>query len=450
MKRESGKAPGPPGILRPVGSRANSGVLARMSGPTVPTLAALVIGLAAGATAHRLGEATLLAAADSLEPIGSLWTGALRLLAVPLVVCVLMTRIAGLSGGKGVGLMGATSLAVFASILLGGAAVALFVAQAAISVLPLEKGAGVPADQDGALVDAAPAQHWMEALVPGDLPGAVARGDLLAIVVVAIVFALAASRLQERFRRDLLALFEGATQSLFVILSWLIVVAPITVFSLAFSMSSRGGASVAGHLGAFVGVLIATLALLTLAMYPLAWGIGRVPLVTFARGLAPAQIVAASTRSSLASLPALLQGAARIGLPAPVAGFVLPLCVAALKANSTANGIIKLYIMAHMYGIPLSPGTIATYVLATMLLSVATPGIPSGGLGPNTPALLAAGMPMEGIILFSTVDALPDVFTTVLNVTADMTTATIVTRVAGARSAAALAAVAARVAAAAR
>ena len=398
----------------------------------MPTLAALIIGLALGA-AGRWGRPELaFSIAAVVEPVGALWASALRLLAVPLVVCVLVTSIVGLARRKRVGRLSLLSFSTFASIAVGGAALAAVVTPAAVSVLPLHKGAAALTAPQATPSEASRAKHWIEIIVPEDLVGAIARGQLLAIVLVTIVFATALARVPEENRRGLMGLLEAAVQALFVILRWLVVVAPVAVFALAFGLGARGGAGVAGHLGAFVVLLSVILAAVTVLMYPLAWAAGGIPVRRFARGVGSAQVVAASTRSSLASLPALLDGAQRIGLPAPIGGFVLPLAVAMFKANSGINGMVKLLLMAHMYSIDLTSAEIIVFLLTTLLLSVATLGVPAGGSVPNLPALLAAGMPMEGIVLFSTVDALPDVFATTLNVTADMTAAAVVARAAGA------------------
>lgn len=403
---------------------------------TLLTLGALAAGLAAGALAHWLGNAWMLAVADYLDPIGNVWTGALRLLAVPLVICVLFTSIAGSGGGREVGRLSALSLATFIAILLGGAALALAATPLAISVLPLERGDSAPAAAATAESPAVPekmpaAGHWLDAISPTDLSASFARGDLLPIVVITILFAIAATRIHGEPRRMLVGVLAAMTQAMFVILSWLIAVAPVAVFALAYSMAARTGTAAAGHLGVFVGILIVLLVVFTAAMYPLAMIVGRVGLREFAQAVASAQIVAASTRSSLASLPALLDGGARLGLPLTVNGFVLPLSVAVFKANRAISGTTKLLIMAHMYGVELAPMTVVVFVATILLLSFATPGIPGGALVTGAPPMLAAGMPMEGIALFYAVEALPDVFKTLANVTADMTSAAIVARFIG-------------------
>jgi Na+/H+-dicarboxylate symporter len=140
-------------------------------------------------------------------------------------------------------------------------------------------------------------------------------------------------------------------------------------------------------------------------------------------------MVAISTRSSIASLPAMLASAKRLALPPGIAGLVLPLSVSTFKVNRTISAPVKLLFIAHVYGIDLGPTAIATFFLTVLLLSFATPGIPeAAGSVQTLPAYLAAGLPLEGILLFSAVAAIPDIFKTLCNVTGDMTVATVLAR----------------------
>lgn len=158
--------------------------------------------------------------------------------------------------------------------------------------------------------------------------------------------------------------------------------------------------------------------------------VGRVSLKDFARAVYPAQLVAVSTRSSLASLPALVEGARdRLALSAAARGFVLPLAAATFKINRTTSSTIKLLFMAHLYGIALEPTQIITFVLTVVILSFSSLGLPGGGTAFKTlPAYLAAGMPIEAVVLLEAVDVIPDIFKTLANTTGYMTTAVVLDR----------------------
>lgn len=170
----------------------------------------------------------------------------------------------------------------------------------------------------------------------------------------------------------------------------------------------------------------------TLVLYVIVALLGRVSIRRFAQAVAPAQFVAISTRSLLASLPALIVGAEqRLKLPSAITGFVLPLSVSTFKVNRTISSIVKLLFPARFYDVALTPMQMTVFVLMVIILSFSSPGVPSGGGIRTIPAYLALGIPIEGVLMFDAVEVIPDIFKTLLNVTGDMTTAIIVSRIAG-------------------
>jgi Na+/H+-dicarboxylate symporter len=108
---------------------------------------------------------------------------------------------------------------------------------------------------------------------------------------------------------------------------------------------------------------------------------------------------------------------------------VLPLTVSLFKVNRTISSTAKLLFLAHVYGISLNATTIATFVATVVVMSFSSAGLPGGGSAFKTlPAYIAAGLPIEGIIIAEAVETIPDIFKTVLNVTGDMTAATLLSR----------------------
>jgi len=257
-------------------------------------------------------------------------------------------------------------------------------------------------------------------------------GDILPLLVFTVPFALALTQLREALRRPFLEMVRAIAETLFVLLRWILRATPLGVFCLSFAIAARTGPGSAGAVVLFIVLVSALLVVCTLLLYPLASVLGRVSMAALAHALAPAQIVAASTRSSLASLPALLEGAERrLGLPTSVTALVLPLSVATFKVNRTVSSTAKLLFLAHVYGLPLTPVQIGAFVASVLLISFSTPGVPSAGTIATLPVYLAFGIPIEGIVILSAVDAIPDIFKTVLNVTGDMAAATMVARFAG-------------------
>jgi proton glutamate symport protein len=144
-------------------------------------------------------------------------------------------------------------------------------------------------------------------------------------------------------------------------------------------------------------------------------------------------VVAVSTRSSLAALPALVAGAsAQLGLAAAATDFILPLSVSLFRIGTVMANPIKLLFLAHVYGVALRPEIIAMFVATEVVFSLSAAGIPNGGGAGSgfrmIPVFVAAGIPVEGVLMLDAVETIPDIFETLANVTGQMSMATLLTR----------------------
>jgi Na+/H+-dicarboxylate symporter len=206
-----------------------------------------------------------------------------------------------------------------------------------------------------------------------------------------------------------------------VIVEWILLVAPVGVFFLVLSLAARTGAELVAALGSFVLVACGLIVIAGAALYPIATVFGGISLRQFARACAPVQAVAFSTRSSLASLPAMLDSAGRqLKLSPEVSGMVLPVAVALFKFASPIARMTGTFFVAQLYGIDLGVAQITAITGAIAALSFYSPGIPSGGLFILTPIYVALNLPVEGVGLLIALDLIPDMFITTGNVTADM------------------------------
>jgi Na+/H+-dicarboxylate symporter len=135
-----------------------------------------------------------------------------------------------------------------------------------------------------------------------------------------------------------------------------------------------------------------------------------------------------STRSSLAALPALVEGGRdRLELSVAATGFVLPFAVATVKVSRVISATVMLLFLVHALDLPLGFGRLLLFSGTVLLLSFMVVGLP--GRGPEAdvlPAFLAAGVPLAGVMILDAADAIPDIFKTVLNVTSDMSIAAII------------------------
>jgi Na+/H+-dicarboxylate symporter len=215
----------------------------------------------------------------------------------------------------------------------------------------------------------------------------------------------------------------GATRA---IVDWVIAAAPIGVFALVLATASRVGTSLIGAMVYYVLAYSAAVALFALLVYPIAALAGRIPLRRFTRAALPAQTVALSSSSSLASLPALIEGAQSLEMPPPITGFVLPLSVSVFKATTPIVWLIGTLFLAKLDGIALGTEAIVTIALTSVLLSLTIPGVPQGGMLMLATVISSFGVPASGAALLIGADTIPDLFATAANVTSDLAAATIV------------------------
>ena len=185
----------------------------------------------------------------------------------------------------------------------------------------------------------------------------------------------------------------------------------------------------AGH--KVVVVVSAMGAAVLLAAYVLGIVLGRKSPLVFAREMIPAQAVAISTQSSLASLPAMLASARRMGVRDSTAEFVLPLAVAIFRATSPAMNMAVAIYVAHLAGVTLTPVALIAGVAVALIISVGSVSLPGSisfvvSIGPIA---LAMGVPVEPLAILVAVEMLPDIMRTLGNVTMNVAVAASVDRI---------------------
>lgn len=401
------------------------------------SLLALGLALALGTWGHVSGAPGFTALEQVVRPLGALWMAALQMTVLPLVVLKLLAAIVGAPASESVGRLGLRTLLLFVVMLAAVGVLTLLIAPPLVALYDadpatlasLRATTEIPAD---ARATNSPLSlgEWLAGLLPRNLIAAASKGDILPILLFTAVFGIAITRLPDQQRVPLTTAFQGLSAAMLKVVHWILFATPLGVFALTYSPALRAGAGAAGMLGAFILLVSALLLVFTLLLYPVTALFGRTSMRTFARAAAPAQLVAVSTRSSIASLPALIEGATQhLRLPATSTGFVLPLTVAVFKINRPISSVAKMLFIAHVYGVPLSAGTIAAFLATVMLLSFSSAGVPDGGTAFATlPAYLAAGLPIEAIIVLEATTTIPDIFKTLLNVTGDMSAATMLSR----------------------
>ena len=400
-------------------------------------LIALGVAVAGGTAIGASGSGPLLHATDLLAPVGTVWVNAIRMTVIPLVVSLLITGVASATDVKAIGRLGSRTLLVFVLLLAGAAAVVIPVAPSIFAFLPsgaagrppLPAGAAEAASQLPASGQGQTLAGWLTSLLPSNPVAAAANGAMVPLILFTLLLALAIARGPASERATLVGFFQALGGAMLMMVRWVILVAPVGVFALVLPLAAHAGSSLAGAIGFYIVAYMAASLGVTLLLYPVVAVAGRVPVIRFARAALPAQLIAFSSSSSIASLPALVEGAERgLGLSNRLSGFVLPLAVSTFKLAAPVSWTVGALFVGWFYGIPLHAGALATVAFAAVFLGFASPGVPRGAFIMLTPLFLAIGLPPEGIGILIAVDAIPDTFATVLNVTGDLAAAVLVAR----------------------
>ncbi|HXT51281.1 MAG TPA: cation:dicarboxylase symporter family transporter, partial [Thermoanaerobaculia bacterium] len=296
-------------------------------------LVALVAALGIGVAIAAWGGPGAVAAADFVAPLGALWITAIRMTVIPLVVSLLVTGVASASDVKAIGRLGGRALLVFVLLLVVMCAVFIPLAPVIFGLLPqgaarppLPAGAAEAAGQiaggEGQTLAA-----WIGSLLPPNPIAAAAAGQMVPLILFTLLLALAIAKSAPASRATLVGFFTALGEAMMRLVTWVIAAAPVGVFALVLPLAAHAGAAVAGAMGFYVAAYSLGCIAGILLLYPLVRLLGGVPMGKFARAALPPQLIAFSSSSSIATLPALVDASERLGLGKRIGGFVLPLAV---------------------------------------------------------------------------------------------------------------------------
>ncbi len=409
--------------------------------PTVRILIGLVAGLGLGAILAAVNPPWREEAIAVLDGLGGVWLDALRMTIVPLVFALLVTGVAQAAGTLAAGGIAARALLAFGVLLLVSAAMSVTASSALLDLWPPASSATnalrAAHSAAGAVPPPPPFADWLRSFVPNNAVKAAADGAMAPLVFFALVFGLAATRIEEERRVRLFDFFDAIQAAMMVIVKWVLWAAPAGVFALGLVFGARTGVAGLGVLVEYV--IVVSLMCLAAGLIALVIGIvfGRVALLRMLNALIPVSAVAISTQSSLASLPAMLEACQKIGVRDTVRDLVMPMAVALFRMTSPAGNIAVAVYVAHIYGIPLDIGHMIAGVVVAALVSMAAVGIASSVTFFTTlgPIFMAMGLPMELLPLLLAVETLPDLSRTIGNVAADVGVTALIDRWSGRQTA---------------
>lgn len=368
----------------------------------------LALGILVGAVVQHYNPAWSV----YFRPFSQIFLRLIKMIIAPLIFATLVAGIAGAGHFKVVGRMGLRALIYFEIV----TTLALVIGLVAVNITRPGDGVNLPIGQASGIT--AQAQTWDQILlhvVPESVIDAMAKGDVLQVVVFSIFFGIALGMLGEK-GRPVLAWCEALAETMFKFTNIVMHYAPIGVGAAIAYTVGHGGLGVLYNLAKLVLTLYAALAILILAVFlPIAL-IFKVPLRKFIRAVKEPAVIAFSTTSSEAALPRAMEVLERLGVPRRIVSFVLPLGYSFNLDGTTLYLSLASVFVAQAAGVELTIGQQVTMLVTLMLTSKGVAGVPRASLVILAGTLAMYGLPLEGVTLILGVDELMDMGRTMTNV----------------------------------
>ncbi|MEO1488031.1 MAG: cation:dicarboxylase symporter family transporter [Pseudomonadota bacterium] len=397
--------------------------------PVLSTFAALLVGLGLGVALARYEVSAALVEVIAL--IGSLWLRALQMTIIPLVASLLVLGLSQMIAAASAGAAAQRFIALVLSVAVAGGVFTALALPALLSAVPIPVSASAFLAETPADAGEVPrVLEFLKTLIAPNVIAAAAETAMLPLTIFFALLAIAIARLPKAQGETLLRFFHALANAMLLIIGWVLWAAPLGVAALAFGVGLRSGGGAFAALAHYIAVVSAMGGFIFLLAYAMAWGLGGVSLFRFMRAVLPSQAVAVSTQSSLASLPAMLESASRLGLRPTTAEFVLPLAVAIFRATSVAMNLAVALYVAALVGMDVPPALIAIGIAVAVVISVGSVSLPGSisfvvSIGPIA---LAMGVPVEPLALLVAVEMIPDIIRTLGNVTMNVAVTAIVDR----------------------
>ncbi|MCU8011083.1 dicarboxylate/amino acid:cation symporter [Shewanella sp. SM74] len=360
-----------------------------------------------------------------LHVIGTIFISSLKMLVVPLVFISLVCGTCSLSEPSKLGRLGGKTLAFY----LFTTAIALVIA--IVSAVLIHPGnASLASEKMEYVAKEAPSlADVLINIVPTNPMQALSEGNMLQIIIFAVIFGFAIAHIGERGKR-IAALFEDLNEVIMRVVTLIMQLAPYGVFALMAKLALTLGLETFGSVVKYFFVVLGVLLIHAFVVYPTLLKLfsGLNPLI-FIRKMRDVQLFAFSTASSNATLPITIEASEhRLGVDNKIAAFTLPLG-ATINMDGTAimQGVATVFI-AQVFGIELSLTDYAVVVVTATLASIGTAGVPGVGLIMLAMVLNQVGLPVEGIALIIGVDRLLDMVRTAVNVTGDCVATVIIAK----------------------
>ena len=371
------------------------------------------VGLGCWLNAHYLGKppAGLL---ELFSTLADIFIRLIKMIIAPLVFTTLAVGVAKQGSIKAVGRIGGKSMLWF----VGGSFVSLFLGMLLVNLFHPGKDMHMVADKVVAAVDAKAAlspAEFISHIVPTSLFDAMARNEILQVVVFSIFFGVAAAALGDKANMMIRGL-DAAAHVILKMTGYIMNFAPVAVFGAMTVVIAKNGLSILGSLSAFIGEFYIGLLLLLFMLFFAAWLFIKGKVFSLLRHIKEPALIAFSTNSSEAAFPKLLLELERFGCDEKVVSFVLPLGYSFNLAGSMMYMTFASLFIAQAYDVPLDTGTQFTMLMVLMLTSKGIAGVPRASLVIVASTMSTFKLPEAGLAILLGIDPLMDMGRASMNV----------------------------------
>jgi Na+/H+-dicarboxylate symporter len=370
---------------------------------------------------------------------GYVFLGLLKMIVVPLVFASIITGVASsqsMNALKKTGVLTATYFVTTTAIATAiGIGLALYIRPGQFisgDLVESAMGSGVQAESMNLVFDTSfltlPAS-LIGGLLPSNPLGALVNGEMLQVVIIAIIIGIALVSLNKDQSTPMVNLLNSVQAVCMTVVKWSMSLAPIAVFGLLTKFTIKLGIEALFGMAVYVGTVLASLLLLMCLNLVIVSLVARYNPIEFLKSIRDVMLLAFSTSSSAAVMPLSIKTAEeRLGVKPSISQFVIPLG-ATVNMNGTAlyQGVATVF-LAEVFGINLGPFQLLVVMVMAVAASIGTPSIPGVGIVVLAMILNSVGVPTSGIALIIGVDRILDMSRTAVNVAGDLVTCKVMDR----------------------
>jgi Na+/H+-dicarboxylate symporter len=402
-------------------------------------MVALVLGIAAGLL---LGPEGGLISAETARWLGAwlalpgqLFLGLIAMVLVPLVFASIIGGLTGSGSSEALQRIGLRFAGFVIATTFAAAAIGITLADilrpgnALSGSFGISSGTAVT-NGDEATFDLGKAPELISAILPDNPTASIVQGDLLAVVILALLVGVAATQVTRDRIEPFLSVLDALLSICMTIVKWAMFLAPLAVFGMMAQLVMQIGFDTLIAVSAYVGTVLLGLLLLFLLYLAILAIFCRIGPARFFRQTGETLLLAFSTSSSTAVMPSTVQSAKKLGVPRDVANLVVPLGATMNMAGTALYQSVAILFLAQMSGIELNAGQIMVMTITLVASSIGAPGTPGVSIAILASVSAGFGIPADGMVIVMGVDRILDMSRTSVNVAGDLTASTLLRNVA--------------------